>query len=114
MIAGRLSPGLSPVGRNNWFGTFMPSAALVVTAVGSTCRSVGKFLSPAAVGKTNCCAVCVDAPASIHTPIDWGLFQLALSVASIRPDASGTGHVSIPAPEVTCTGAPPETETAQM
>ena len=43
------------------------------------------------------------------------MFQPALSVASIFPDASGAGYVSMPSPVVTCRGGtPPATGTAQM
>ena len=47
-------------------------------------------------------------------PSDCGVLQSALSVASVLPDASGAGYVSIPSPVVICHGGPPETGTAQM
>src|SRR5687768_18578679 len=77
-------------GRNSWLGTEMPSAALVVTAVGSTCRSIGKFLRPAVVGKTYFCAanVFVVVPESGHTATVCGRFQSALIVTIAFPDAS--------------------------
>ena len=41
---------------------------------------------------------------SCQTPSDCGMFQPALSVASIFPDASGAGYVSMPSPVVTWRG----------
>ena len=55
-----------------------------------------------------------SAGGSVQTPSDCGMFHVALNVASVLPDASGAGYVSIPWPVVTCFGAPPEVGTAQM
>ncbi len=68
--------------------------------------SFGRPASPVLAG---------DSRSSCQTPSDCGMFQPALSVASIFPDASGAGYVSMPSPVVTWRGGtPPATGTAQM
>jgi hypothetical protein len=47
-------------------------------------------------------------------PTEFGMFQVALIVASVFPEDSGAGYVSMPPPVVTIFGSPPATGTAQM
>src|SRR5450759_5029084 len=93
-----------------------PSGAFVMTSCGSTCASAGN--PGRAVGKIIFCAavelVALRAGRRGQMPSDCVMFQLALNVASVLPDASGAGNVSIPCPTVTCVGSPPEVGTAQM
>ncbi len=60
------------------------SAGCVMTSSGSTCAAVGKPGREA--GNTIFCVVGDD-----QIPSDCGMFQLALSVASALPEASGAG-----------------------
>src|SRR5580704_15637150 len=86
-----------------------------MTISGLTCASTGK--PGRDVGKTIFCgaeAATGPSAAIFQTPRDWGMFQLALSVARYLPDASGVGYVSTPSPVVICTGVPPPVGTAQM
>ena len=82
-----------------------------MTSCGSMCASVGK---PGRDVGNAIFWTALDAEVSDQTPSDCGIFQSALNVASVLPDANGVGDVSMPFPVVTWRGVPPDTGTAQI